>query len=106
MQLRQRSTASEPDPTSNPAPSSGAVAADPSRRLRSLVLAWHDEESGDDLTVHVRGSQQFLDGLEPLGFVPQPSAMPRGAAWTAGEAGDHRVRWIARLTRYWRGGRR
>jgi hypothetical protein len=40
------------------------------RRMRSLVLAWHDEESGDELQVNVRGTQQFLEGLKPLGFVP------------------------------------
>ncbi len=41
-----------------------------SRRLRSLVLAWRDEESGDELTIDVRGSERFLEGLRPLGFVP------------------------------------
>ena len=41
-----------------------------SRRLRSLVLAWHDEETGDELTIDVRGSERFLKGLRPLGFVP------------------------------------
>ncbi len=49
-------------------PRAGGTAA--SRHLRSLVLAWHDEESGDELTIDVRGSERFLKGLRPLGFVP------------------------------------
>ena len=40
------------------------------RRVRSLRLAWRDEESGDELMVDVRGSDQLVEELRPLGFVP------------------------------------
>lgn len=50
--------------------SDGADTTHGPRHVRSLVLAWRDEESGDELTVDVRGSQRFLEGLRPLGFVP------------------------------------
>jgi hypothetical protein len=40
------------------------------RRLHSQVLTWHDEVSGDRLTIDVQGSEQFLAGLAPLGFLP------------------------------------
>jgi hypothetical protein len=38
------------------------------RRFRSALLGWTDRESGDELTVRVRGSERFLRDLEPLGF--------------------------------------
>ena len=38
------------------------------RRFRSALLGWTDHESGDELTVRVRGSERFLRNLEPLGF--------------------------------------
>jgi hypothetical protein len=93
------------------------------RRMRSLVLAWHDEESGDELTIDVRGSERFLEGLRPLGFVPvgegTHSSNNRSAASGVGdrargpaskgaparkdtEAGEHHVRWTVRLARPWK----
>lgn len=57
-----------PDQSVLTSPSESEPAA--SRHLRSLVLAWRDEESGDELTIDVRGSERFLEGLSPLGFVP------------------------------------
>jgi hypothetical protein len=50
--------------------SHGVDSTPSTRHVRSLVLAWRDEVSGDELTVDVRGSQRFLEGLRPLGFVP------------------------------------
>ena len=35
----------------------------PERRFRSALLGWTDEESGDELTVRVRGSDRFLRDL-------------------------------------------
>lgn len=49
---------------------SGTGTAVPRRKLRSLVLSWKDEETGDVLTVDVSGSERFLAGLGPLGFRP------------------------------------
>ncbi|HTF91312.1 MAG TPA: hypothetical protein VK843_23065 [Planctomycetota bacterium] len=80
------------------------------RKLRSLTLAWHDEESGDDLTVNVRGSERFLKGLTPLGFVPveETAASRRSVRSVAGPRRDQaetdadRVSWIVRLARHWK----
>ena len=77
------------------------------RRLHSLILSWHDEESGDDLTVDILGSERFLKDLMPLGFVPlaerstearaaQPSPRRRRS-----ESAEHRVHWTVRLARHW-----
>jgi len=38
------------------------------RRFRSALLGWTDRESGDELTVRVRGTERFLRDLEPIGF--------------------------------------
>jgi len=55
-----------------------AASAAKGRCVRSLILAWHDEESGDELRVNVQGSQRFLEGLRPLGFVPLGEQPARG----------------------------
>ena len=64
--------------------STGAVparATPPSARpvrhaWRSLVLGWTDPESGDELTLDVRGGAEFARGLEGMGFeiLAQPDA--------------------------------
>jgi hypothetical protein len=38
------------------------------RAFRSALLGWTDPESGEQLTVKVRGSEEFLRRLEPIGF--------------------------------------
>jgi hypothetical protein len=38
------------------------------RAFRSALLGWTDPESGEQLTVTVRGSEDFLSRLEPVGF--------------------------------------
>ena len=90
-------------------PAAPSDASEAPRRLRSLVLAWHDEESGDDLTVDVRGSERFLKGLVPLGFVPlgklcEEDPTQRAAQHPSGqpsETTEHRVHWTVRLSRHW-----
>jgi len=50
-------------PSNQPAPNLGRVRAS----FRSVLLGWTDEESGDRLTVQLRGSERFLGDLTPLG---------------------------------------
>lgn len=38
------------------------------RAFRSAVLGWSDQESGDRLTLSVRGSKSFVEDLGRLGF--------------------------------------
>lgn len=49
---------------------SRAAASKPSVRhaWRSLVLGWTDPESGDELTMDVRGGVEFARGLAGMGF--------------------------------------
>ena len=49
---------------------SRAAASKPSVRhaWRSLVLGWTDPESGDELTMDVRGGAEFARGLAGMGF--------------------------------------
>jgi hypothetical protein len=47
---------------------------------RSLVLGWSDPESGDELTLDVRGGAEFARGLAGMGFEilaePDPGQEP------------------------------
>ena len=78
----------------------------PVRAFRSALLGWTDPESGDRLTVTVRGSEAFLADLEPLGFEPlglEPLGFePEGAQLDAGRDPaldpDSRERLSAELT--------
>lgn len=72
-------------------PTAGDHASSAPRRLRSLVLAWHDEESGDELTVDVRGSDRFLEGLSPLGFVPVAEESERQGRRAKETQSEHNV---------------
>jgi hypothetical protein len=71
--------------------------------LRSLALTWRDEETGDELVVDVRGSERFLEGLRPLGFVPaaERHGTLRSSASPRQSPSDHRVHWAVRLVRHW-----
>lgn len=62
---------------------SGPDAGAPVRHLRSLVLSWRDDETGDELTVDVRGNERFLAGLSTLGFVPMGLRDPRKSSGAA-----------------------
>ena len=39
------------------------------RSVRSVVLGWTDEETGEQVVVDVHGMAAYLDGLEAQGFV-------------------------------------
>ena len=60
--------------TAAPAPSKPHVR----HAWRSLVLGWTDPESGDELTMDVRGGAEFARGLAGMGFEilaePDPGA--------------------------------
>jgi len=77
------------------------------RHLRSLALAWHDEESGDDLSIDVQGSERFLKGLVSMGFRPVPSQNRHGRSAPVSRraterAAQERVHWTVRLIRHWK----
>ncbi|HUR29302.1 MAG TPA: hypothetical protein VM509_14030 [Planctomycetota bacterium] len=80
-----------------------AIQSEASRRLRSLCLSWHDEESGDELAVDVQGSERFLEGLRPLGFLPAATRLGglRASPSPRQAPAEHRVHWTVRLVRHW-----
>jgi hypothetical protein len=51
-----------------PCPQTQSEPARSLRAFRSALLGWTDPESGEQLTVKVRGSEDFLRRLEPIGF--------------------------------------
>ena len=56
-------------------------------RFRSVRLGWTDPESGERLTVDVRGAASFLPDLEPLGFeILRECGNPERLARTQGGA--------------------
>lgn len=54
-----------------------------SRSCRSLKLAWTDEDTGEQLTLSLRGGARMLRGLEQLGF-----QLVEGPADSAGAVGQ------------------
>jgi hypothetical protein len=80
-----------------PQTQSERVRTQPLRAFRSALLGWTDPESGEQLTVKVRGSEDFLRRLEPIGFERlQGEAEPE----TGGAPGrEHAVRLSAELAR-------
>jgi hypothetical protein len=80
-----------------------AIETEAPRRLRSLSLTWHDEESGDELAVDILGSERFLDGLPSSGFQPTERRLGgmRASPAPRQNPAEHRVHWTVRLIRGW-----
>lgn len=91
---RPTETSRQPAPDAGSA-TGGSDASAPVRHLRSLVLSWRDDETGDELTVDVRGNERFLAGLSTLGFVPMGLRDPRKAPSAPGSS-VHRTASAAR----------
>lgn len=69
----------------------------PERRIRSELLCWDDPDSGDALTVEVRGSDDFLALLPGLGFRSAANnPEPRGVQGDGGAAPVRHLRALVR----------